>query len=131
MQGGDYGGVQRSERRPESEDTSQSSDDRLYRALTSARRRRLLYLLFDEDEYTIETIATLLTGWEATETGTIQTADDRKRVLITLKHVHIPLLVEAELVAYDRQRETLRIESFPALVEDLVRQSIESRSPTS
>lgn len=61
----------------------------------------------------------------------MKTADDRKRVLITLKHVHIPLLIEAELVVYDRQGETLRIESLPTLVEDLVRQSVESRSPTS
>lgn len=104
------------------------SDDRLYRALASTRRRRLLYLLLERDECTVEEAATLLIGWDATETGEMATADERERVAVTLQHVHLPLLADAGLVEYYPQSGTIGIESLDPVVEDLIRRSVESAS---
>lgn len=110
--------------------TPQLSDDRLYRALASRRRRRLLYFLLEEQECTAEEIATVLTGWEATETGTVGDVDDRERIALTLAHVHLPLLAETGLVEYNRKRDTVRLGSIPDAVCDLVRRSVESTPPS-
>jgi len=105
------------------------SDDRLYRALASTQRRRLLYLLLDERECPVETLATLLTGWVARDAGETKTAGDRKRIRLTLEHVHLPLLAETGLVSYDRQNGSVAIGSVSPAVEDLISQSVESERP--
>lgn len=102
------------------------SDDRVYRALASTQRRHLLYFLLEQQESTVEEIATVLTGWGATERGTMGTADDRRQLVIGLVHVHLPILAEAGLVTHDRQSGTVRIESLDPSVQDLVRRSVES-----
>lgn len=102
------------------------SDDRVYRALASTQRRRMLSFLLEEGESTVEEIATMLTGWEATVRGTMRTGDDHRRIVIGLVHVHLPILAEAGLVTHDRQSGTVRIGSLDPSVEDLVRRSVES-----
>ena len=108
------------------ENAPRLSDDRLYRALASRRRRRLLYLLIEEGKCEIEEAATVLTGWDATESSAMKTADDRERIAITLKHVHLPLLADVGLIAYSSESDTIEIESLDSVVEDLIWRSVES-----
>ncbi len=102
------------------------SEDRLYRALASTRRRRLLYLLLEEGKCTVEALSTILIGWDATETSAMATRDDRDRIAVMLEHVHLPLLADEGLIAYDRRSETVEIEPIDPVVEDLVRRSVEA-----
>ncbi len=122
----DQGGSERGEQRLRADRTPRLSDDRLYRALASTRRRRLLYLLLEKGESTVENVVTVLTGWNATETGTMKEKDDREHIAISLEHVHLPLLAETDLVDYDRESGTVRVEPLDAAVKDLIRRSVEA-----
>ncbi len=102
------------------------SDDELYRALSARRRRRLLYLLLVEDVATIDKIATVLAGWDATETGTMVTPDERTEIMLELRHVHLPRLAEAGFVAVDSDDDTVELLPLDDAVVDLICQSVES-----
>lgn len=109
----------------ESDSSPQFSDDKFYRALASTRRRRLLYYLLDAEESTVEELATVLTGWEATETGRIGTPDDREDARVTLIHVDLPRLADAGLISYEPGDGAVRIASLGPGVSDVVRRSVE------
>ncbi|WP_049987900.1 DUF7344 domain-containing protein [Halobellus rufus] len=114
------------------EDSEQLADDQLYQALASRTRRRLLFFLLDEKESTVETVATVLAGWNADETGSMSTAADRDKILLELSHNHLPRLEEAGLLSYDRQGGDLRIERLDPLLAALVSKSVDSeRMPES
>ncbi|WP_336025420.1 DUF7344 domain-containing protein [Halobellus salinisoli] len=105
---------------------AQLSDDRLYQALASETRRRLLFFLLDEKESTVETVATVLAGWDADETGSMSTASDRERILIELSHNHLPRLEAAGLVSHDRGEGEIRVESIDPLLAALISKSVDS-----
>ena len=117
---------------PESggEPTPRLCRNEFYRALASERRRRLLYLLLDGDERAVGEFATMLTGWTATETGTMGMPAERDEIIVGLEHSHLPLLADAGLVTYDRQRGTVELESLAPAVETLIRQSIAAEQST-
>jgi len=114
------------------ETSSRLADDAFYRALAATQRRRVLSLLSDETELTVEELATLLTGWDATETNKMATPADRETTIIELVHIHLPLLAECDLVSYDAENATVSIEPLSETVVDLINESIdvESRSPS-
>lgn len=118
--------VPRGRRGAEAETAPQLSDDELYGALRATRRRRLLYLLLIEEEATLDRIATVLAGWDATERGTMVTPDEREQIMDELQHCHLPRLVEAGFVTVDRERETVQLRPLDDAVIDLICQSVES-----
>lgn len=101
-------------------------DDGLYRALASTRRRRLLYVLLVEEECSVERLATILTGWDSTETGRMATPEDREEILIDLKHRHLPGLDDAGLITYDHESDRVEIGSLDGSVAQLISRSIEA-----
>lgn len=110
---------------PGDESAPSLSDDELYRALSSRRRRRVLSALLLEEESTAAELATVLTGWQATEAGTMATPDDWTEVLIELRHSDLPVLDEVGFVTFDSERGTVKLESVPPAVRDLIHQSVE------
>ncbi len=103
-------------------ESAESFDRQFYRALASPERRRLLTLLLDGEERSVEDVATLLVGWEATATGTAKEPADRKRAHLRLVHAHLPMLEEAELVSHDPDRGTVRMGALaPEAIEHLER----------
>ncbi|PSP83346.1 transcriptional regulator [Halobacteriales archaeon QS_1_68_17] len=69
-----------------------------YRALADERRRRVLYLLLENDRLPVAELADVLSAWEA---DGIATPDDRDPVAVDLRHVHLPKLAAAGLIGYD------------------------------
>lgn len=128
--GGNQSRSERNEGRSQSDATPGLSDDRLYRALASTRRRRLLYLLLDEEESTVDQIATVLTGWNATESGGMATPDDHEQIFLELLHTHLPVLDKIGMVAHDRESGTVRIGALDTAVVDLICQSVEVEPPS-
>lgn len=102
------------------------ADDRFYRSLTAPRRRRLLYYLLGNGESTVDELASVLSGWEATTAGTMQTAADRSRIRLQLRHSHVPRLDKAGLVDYDADAGSVRLEPLHPEVADVIRRSIEA-----
>ena len=106
------------------------ADDSFYRALADRRRRRLLSVLLDQEQRTVEELATVITGWDTTDTGGMATPEDRDAVLTSLIHVHLPLLAAAGLIEYDRAQGRVQLESLEPAVDALITRSIEAE-PTS
>lgn len=106
------------------------SDDDLYRVLASTLRRRLLYVLLDGEERSIDEIATVLTGWDAAEVDTINGSDACKRIRLELQHTHLPLLSEAGLIDWDRQQSTVTFQNVALDVEELLQRSIQTEPAT-
>lgn len=119
-------GSEQRERKSESEMTPRLSDDQLYRALVSTRRRRLLYSLLAEGETTIDQLATTLAGWDATETDAMTRPDEYEQIVVELDHKHLPLLADTGLIAYDRESGTVRIEPLDTSVRTLIDRSVEA-----
>lgn len=102
------------------------AEDQFYRALASSHRRRLLYYLRETDESTVEELASVLSGWEATTTGTMHTRSDRSAIRLQLLHNHLPLLADAELIDYDSDTGTVQLESLHRGVTDVIERSVEA-----
>lgn len=110
--------------------TPRLSDDDLYRALGSTRRRRVLYILLVEEESTVGKLATILAGWETTEAGGMASLADREQIHLALEHVHLPLLEGSGLIVHDRENDTVRLEPLDDAVIDLICQSVETERPS-
>lgn len=78
-----------------------TSRDELFEVLAHARRRRTLAYLRDIDRtVTVDELAQHVAAAEHGGGETVSSSD-RKQVLTSLYHVHLPKLVEAKLVAWD------------------------------
>jgi DNA-binding transcriptional ArsR family regulator len=88
---------------PNRDDAGESfvAEDAFYRALAAGPRRRLLAYLLEHGTATRDDLASMLVGWETTETGGFSGPDDHQRTVIALEHVHLPLLDDAGLIDYD------------------------------
>lgn len=100
--------------------------EQFYRALAPPPRRRLLYYLLAEKESTVDELATVLSGWQATTTGTMHTTADRSDIRLSLVHNHLPRLAEAELIDYDPSDGSVQIAPLHPRVTTIIRQSIEA-----
>lgn len=100
------------------------ADDRLYRALAATPRRRILSYLVEHEDSTVDELASMLVGWDTTERGGMADGNDYQRMTTELCHTHLPMLVDAELVTYDRERGTVAIEDLEAAITDLIALSI-------
>lgn len=104
------------------------ADDEFYRAMAAAPRRRLLYYLLEDGDHSVEELATVLTGRESTEESTMATPENRDRWMMALRHQHLPMLAEVDLLDYDP--DSGRIEAVPLeeRVADIVRWSVVAES---
>jgi len=100
------------------------ADSQFYRALAAKRRRRVLYYLLETNRSSVEELATVLCGWEATSGETMQTTGDRRECLIVLSHNHLPKLAEAGLVEYNPTTGSVRVDSLHPQIEDIIAQSV-------
>lgn len=115
----------------EADSSPRLRDDEFYRALASAQRRRLLSILLDGEERTVEELATLLAGWRATDDGRLVTPADRTRISGELIHIHLPQLSEARLIDYDREAGTVCSTDLDDAIADLIRRSVEAEQQSS
>ncbi|MFW5934844.1 MAG: DUF7344 domain-containing protein [Halolamina sp.] len=107
-------------------ESSQTFERQFYRAMASRERRRLLYVLLDRDERTVEEVATVLLGWDVTGSGAAGDPDDRNLVLLRLVHIHLPLLNDVGLVAYDEDRGTVELESLDEATCEYIERGVEA-----
>mgnify|MGYP000377401670 CR=1 FL=1 len=108
------------------EKPQQLSNDKIYQGLASTRRRRLLYVLREETECTVDDLAEILTEWE--DANGNPSPDDHKKVRIKLVHSDLPLLADAELIAYDRENQLVRAEPLHPLFEAVISRSIDAEA---
>lgn len=90
--------------------------DRLFRTLANSRRRRVITVLADVEETSVETLARRVAAREArTDPDDVseQTVD---RVEVSLHHSHLPAMAGIDLLAYDRESDSVSYEGHPLLI---------------
>jgi len=107
-----------------SEETQQLSEDIVYQGLASTRRRRLLYTLREETTCTVGELVMTLVEWEGAQEE--PTEDERRKKRIALVHSDLPLLADAELVAYDRKNEVVKVKPLDPLIDAILTRSVDS-----
>ena len=122
--GGSDNSINRRRHSVEDDFPPQLSDDQFYRALSSYHRRCVLSYLLEENETTVDELATVLCGWETTTTGTMQTSTDHSKIHVALVHVHLPKLVDAGLIEYEPNIGSVQINILHPQVVDIIRQSV-------
>jgi hypothetical protein len=99
---------------------SQSTEqlDSVFNLLQAARRRYLLYYLYNEDEpvLSLETVVEAVQEYEAAENGDDE-PPSRQEVRTSLVHTHLPKLADVGVLDYDPRRGTVRFEGYPPLEE--------------
>lgn len=91
------------------------SPDTVFDALRNSRRRQLLYRLFEAE--TPLSLTDLAEHIAAVETGLktrTVSAEDRKRVQVSLFQIHVPRLEQADIVTVGDQRQTVTLTSTAA-----------------
>ena len=123
-------GSEESDRESVGEAGPSLSEDRLYRVLAETRRRRVLCLLLDVEETTVSALTTILTGWDATDAGTMARPNEHQETRVELVHTHLPLLAETEFIEYDREAGSVVLEPLDSEVSKLIRRSVEREPPS-
>lgn len=82
--------------------------------LARGPRRQLLYWLHRHDDRTV-TLDALVQRLE--EYGSTGPADDSSSLRVSLHHVHLPKLDDAEVVDYDREKGEVRYRGDPRLAD--------------
>jgi len=102
-------------------------DELTARALAAPIRRRVLDVLLAADrEWSLSELATVLAGWEASASGGMTTAEERRRIEVTLHHQHLPHLDAAGLASYDPSSKTVTPERVDEAVERAVSRAVDA-----
>ncbi|WP_050051988.1 hypothetical protein [Halostagnicola sp. A56] len=94
-----------------STDGQSISRETAYSILSKSRRRRLLALLFEREEGSLETFGRKIAARECDEPPSTVPKGVYTRVVTALVHCHIPRLVDHGLVEYDRETRTISLEA--------------------
>ena len=87
------------------------SKDTIFDILSNPRRRYLLYYLSQKsDPVNIQELTEQIAQWEATERDDDFTEQYHKRVYISIYQNHIPKLIEAGIVSFDRNSGLVSLE---------------------
>lgn len=97
------------------------SPERLYRTLRDATRRKVLYLLLGESSVSATELTDVLAGWQAPLEGMVG-PEERHDIAVSLHHVHLPMLVDANLVEVDAEGDTevIRLSSLSPPTRQLI-----------
>jgi len=110
------------------EPTREVSEDELFDVLANQRRRFALHLLKKEGDETIAIgdMAEQIAAWENGIDTTEITGSERKRVYTALQQSHLPMMDDAGVVRFNKNRGT--VEPTPALQDvDLYMDVVEGR----
>jgi DNA-binding transcriptional ArsR family regulator len=90
--------------------------DTLFGALDDPRRRAVLAVLSHQfGTIRSETLAREIGARERDTTERLVPAEDVQRILVSLYHVHLPILSEAGLIEHDPDEETVAYRGHPEL----------------
>lgn len=104
---------------------SRLTDDAFFQALSVERRRRLLVYLLEEDRTTVDELASMLAGWEATEEATMGSPDAQRQIRTTLVHQHLPALKEADLLDYSRESGDVSLGRIDEAAAEVLLESVD------
>lgn len=91
--------------------------DSVFELLAKERRRYALYYLDQHDgPVSVDELADAIEDWENDPAGT-DAHEQHERVVLSLKHHHLPKAAEAKYVEYDREKGEVRVTGAPTEFE--------------
>lgn len=96
----------------------------VYRALSAQPRRRVVAYLLETQEATVEELAEVLCGWNLSDTSPMATAKDHETMQLRLVHLHLPLLEDVGLLAYDHDNGDVQMQALDSPLKQVIRESI-------
>jgi hypothetical protein len=107
---------------PSDSDAVDPPPDDLFDVLADGTRRRILWYLLEDGRTTREELLDVLLGWRLPGHG-IAGVDDRERLEVELRHVHLPKLVDCGFLSHDAAVEAgeIRLAALNDAARDLVR----------
>jgi len=81
--------------------------DFVFGALGASRRRYLCYLLHEQSEWSLSDLATEVAAWESDGPRHAVSPQEHDQVYLSLYHVHVPKLVNEEILTFDDRTETV------------------------
>ena len=94
--------------------------DELFNALADEYTRYTLYYLSDQPTVTLEQLADVVAGIEATTADAVATPADHGRIRIHLYHITIPRLEELGYVDFDPDEQTVTRATMPPAVRTVL-----------
>lgn len=94
--------------------------DEVLELLSDRYIRYTLYYLSKDPTTSLDELADIIAGWEATETDAIITPADRERIRIRLYHVILPKLDDTGYLDFDTTDHTIKRSSVPSIVSTLL-----------
>ena len=94
--------------------------DQVFRLLSDRYVRQTLFYLSSNPTTTLDELADVIAGWEATAQETIVTPVDRDRIRIRLYHVILPRLDEAGYIHFDITDHAIERTSVPSPVSTVL-----------
>lgn len=92
--------------------------DAVFKLLSSQRRRHVLHCLRErESPIELSALAEEVAARESGEPRAEVSAEEAKRVHLSLYHTHVPKLKDANVVRYDRESDTVALAVDPDRLE--------------
>ena len=82
--------------------------DHVYEALGHPRRRYLCYTLLEDEEWTLDELATKIAAWEGDVSEHAVADRQRQQAYVSLYHAHVPKLADDGIISFDPATETIR-----------------------
>lgn len=97
------------------------SSDGVYESLSHPRRRYVCYLLGETDSWSLTDLATRIAAWESDAPPRTITDPHKERVYVSLYHLHVPKLVELNVVTFDEVSDRISAGACAADARALLR----------
>lgn len=108
------------DRPPECSHTTQNVVDDAFLALRNRKRRYVCYFLLEHETASLSELADVVSAWIHTADSRVVEPRCRDQCHLQLLHVHVPTLVETNLLAYDRDGKTVSLAPCPEPVRELI-----------
>ena len=96
--------------------TDSLSLDGIYGLLAASRRRYILYYVSENERTSVEELSLQVTAWENDEPVSAVGESDRRDVVVSLRHAHLPKLESHGVVEYDeRSGKVVTVDGFETL----------------
>lgn len=100
------------------------TEDLIFDILSSSRRRYVLYCLQEADEpMEVTDLAEQIAAWENDTEVSELSAQERKRVYVSLYQTHVPKLASAGVVEYDEDAGTVILGENARIINEYLRES--------
>lgn len=93
--------------------------DDAFLALRERDRRLVLYFLLEHETATLSELADVVTAWRHASDSRVIEPQCRNQQYLQLRQLHVPKLVDADIVTHDEETDRISLEPCPEPIREL------------